>query len=86
MVRGRGNLLRGLLAGLLVLLGTVIAIPLNVVSGYFPAAVASHRPLWISLAGCGALAIVALTWLSQRSAGQAPEALMGQVPPVADWV
>jgi hypothetical protein len=75
-----------LLAGLLVLLGIVIAIPLNVVSTYFPAAVTSHRPLWIGLAGGGALVIVALTWLSQWRADRIPDALLWQVPPLAGWV
>lgn len=38
-MRGRRNLLPGLLAGLAALLGILVAIPVNVVSGYLPAEV-----------------------------------------------
>ena len=85
-MRGRRNLLPGLLAGLVALLGIVIAIPLNVVSGYFPAAVITRRPLWIALAAVLALTIVALTWLSRWSADRVPGALLSQVPQVPGWV
>jgi WD40 repeat protein len=86
IVRGRGNLLGGLLAGLVVLLGMAIAIPLNVVSGYFPATVTGHRPLWIGVAcGC-ALAILMSTWLSRQLTHRASGAALNQVPRPVGWV
>ena len=85
-MRGRRDLLGGLLAVLLVLLGTAIAIPLNVVSGYFPAAVISHRILWVGVAGGGVLVIATLTLLSRQGTGRGAYVAVSQVPPVAGWV
>jgi hypothetical protein len=40
----------------------------------WPSAVTGDRPLWIGLAGGGAMVIVALTWLKEWLAGQVPAA------------
>ena len=85
-MRGRENLLVGLGAALLALLGIIIAIPVTVVTGYLPAAVTSHRLLWIGLLAGGAVLIAALTWLSQRLATRVPGAVLWQAPQMAGWV
>jgi hypothetical protein len=89
-VRGRRNLLPGLLAGLAALLGILVAIPVTVVSGYLPAAVTRHRPLWIGLLAGGAvtLGVLAwlLTWLSGWSAGRVPGGRLSEAPAVPGWV
>jgi NB-ARC domain len=85
-MRGRRSLLPGLLAGLLALLGILIAIPVNVVSGYFPAAVTSHRPVWIGLLAALLAVIVVLTWLASRAADRKPGPWLSMVPAVPGWV
>jgi NB-ARC domain/Phage integrase family len=85
-VRGRRSLLPGLLAGLLTLLGILIAIPVTVVSGYLPAAVTGHRLVWIALLAVGATAIAALTWLASRAAASKPGRWPSLVPAVPGWV
>jgi WD40 repeat protein len=85
-VRGRRNLLGRLLAGLLVLLGIAVAIPINVVSGYFPAAATGYRPLWIGLSSVGAVVIIALTLLTNRLSGRGAAVVLFQAPPVSGWV
>ena len=84
-VRDRRSLYSGLVAGLLVLLGITIAIPVNVISGYLPSAVTGHRPLWIGVAGGGISVIVVLTLLSQRLAHRTADAAFWQVPQVTAW-
>jgi hypothetical protein len=85
-VRGYRNSLPGLVAVILALLVVVIAVPLNVVSGYLPGAVTAHRLLWIGLAATGLLAIGGLTWLSRWLAGRVADVPVWQVPPVEGWV
>jgi WD40 repeat protein len=65
-VRYRGNLLRGSVAGLLVLLGVLVAVPVNVISGYLPSTVTGHRAWWIGLLIGAASMMAVLTWLSGR--------------------
>jgi hypothetical protein len=85
-VRGRRMLLPGLLAGLLALLGILIAIPVTVVSGDFATTVTRHRPVWIGLLAGGAVAIAALTWLASRAAARKPGPWLSLVPAVPGWV
>ena len=85
-MRGRRRLLPGLLAGFLALLGILIAIPVTVVSGYLPAAVTGHRPVWIGLLAGGAAVIAALTWLASRAAARKPGPWLSVVPAVPGWV
>jgi hypothetical protein len=85
--RGRRRQLPGLLAGLLALLGILIAIPVTVVGGYLPAAVTGHRPVWIGLLACLAAVIAALTWwLASRAADRKPGPWLSVVPAVPGWV
>ncbi len=83
----RGKALSGLLSGLLILLGIWIAIPVTVVSSYFPARVTSHRALWIGLLIGGAAATVIITWMVGRLARRGPQTRLWQVPPLAPgWI
>jgi WD40 repeat protein len=82
----RKNLVAELLASLLVLLGITIAIPLNIVSGYFPSTITGHRFVWICIAVAAATLVVILTWHSQRHVKSSPAAMLWQVPTVTGWV
>jgi len=85
-VRRRRALFPSLLAGPLALLVVLVAIPLNVVSSYIPAAVTRHELFWIGLLTMALVAIVALTLLSGRSSAQdatppcAGPVVVGEIP------
>ena len=85
-MHGRKDLVRGLVAGLVVLLGIAIAIPVNVVTNYLPATVTGHRVVWIGLLAGAALVVMVLTWLSGRMAEEVPGERLSMVPQVAGWV
>lgn len=85
-MRYRGNLLRGSVAGLLVLLGVLVAIPVNVISGYFPRTVTGHRALWIGLLTGAALVMVGLTWLSGQLSSPARRVRLPSVAAESWWV
>ena len=84
-MRSRWNLLGDSLAGLLALLGIAIGIPVNVVSGYLPAAVISSRVLWIGLTVGGAALIVVIKLVLQRSAWVARRVFL-HVPSASGWI
>jgi hypothetical protein len=94
-VRGRADLL-AVVAGFLALLIVVIAVPLNVVTGYLPTAVTRDRLPWIG-ATCGlGLLIAVLTWWSSKAQSREPtpgkantRELTGPLrylPPAVSWV
>ena len=85
---GRGSWRAGALAaGLLAVLVILVGIPLNVISGYFPAAVTSHRVLWTGLLAAGVAAVAALTLVSRwLDSDESRLALTGQAPTVPGWV
>jgi hypothetical protein len=83
-------------AGFLALLIVVIAVPLNVVTGYLPTAVTRDRLPWIG-ATCGlGLLIAVLTWWSSKAQSREPtpgkaktRELTGPLrylPPAVSWV
>ena len=72
-MRGRGNLVPGLLAATAAVLGILVAIPVNVVSSYLPASVTGHRLAWVAGLAAAVVVIAVLTWLAGRSAGLEPQ-------------
>ncbi len=84
-MHSRRTVLPGLLAALTALLAILSAFPVNVVSGYIPAAVTSHRWLWVGLLAGLTLVMVWLAWLAGRVT-QTLDARLWQVPQVSGWV
>jgi hypothetical protein len=84
-VRRRWNLVPGLVAALVALLGVAVAVPLTVVASYLPPTVVRNRPLWIGLLAGLAIAIAVSAWLS-GSPRRPVSAGFGQVPQVRGWV